>query len=71
MGYLCACFELSNTARRLLFALREEVCAFRRPGGERGEALGSAGESSIPAPAANGGSEAAEAFFLAPAALAS
>ena len=37
MGYLCACFELSNTARRLLFALREKVCAIRRPGGEEGK----------------------------------
>jgi hypothetical protein len=31
MGYLCACFELSNTARRLLFALREKYAQFGGP----------------------------------------
>jgi hypothetical protein len=42
MGYLCACFELSNTARRLLFALREKYAQFGGPA-VAGEALEPAG----------------------------
>jgi hypothetical protein len=31
MGYLCACFELSNTARRLFFTLRGKYAQFGGP----------------------------------------
>jgi hypothetical protein len=49
MGYLCACFELSNTARRLLFALREKYAQFGGPA-VAGEALDPAGDVFDPAP---------------------
>jgi hypothetical protein len=37
VGYLCACFGLSHTARRLLFALRGKYAQFGGPAVMRGK----------------------------------